>query len=296
MRRVGGQHFTSGNLSGVQGGREEVSAGQCGRDIQRRFRSLRWILAQTRQDDGFDLGVDLWHELGGWAWLHGLVESKILEDVVGIEGGPAREHFIQHKTQRINIALLVDRYACQLLRSHVARRARPNLASFHLPGDDGQSEVGDPNTALLIDHDIGRFQVAMQYAMNVGGRQTRTELTGDVDGSRSGQSADSSQKRGQVFAVDVLHRDERRPIDLSEIVNSADVRMTHFARELDFTLHAAPPSRVQDMQPGQKFQRDGLMEPIVLRPIDPTHRPLAEQRDDAIAVGDQITGLKRRWF
>ena len=43
---------------------------------------------------------------------------------------------------------------------------------------------------------------------------------------------------------------------------------------------------------GQKFQSDGLAEREIVGTIDFAHASLAEQRDDAVAAGDETSGKK----
>ena len=78
------------------------------------------------------------------------------------------------------------------------------------------------------------------YTM-LGGVQAGTHLAGDLHRLVLGQPADAAQQRGQVLAVDVLHRDEVLSVDFSYVVNTADVRVADLSREPNFVVEILQP-------------------------------------------------------
>ena len=70
----------------------------------------------------------------------------------------------------------------------------------------------------------------MQDALLVGGGDAGAELPGDLHRLVLGQAADAPQQRGQILAVDVLHRQVVLAIHLADVEDAADVGVGHLAR------------------------------------------------------------------
>ena len=69
-----------------------------------------------------------------------------------------------------------------------------------------QTEVGDAQLALPVEHDVARLQIAMHHAFVVRGGQAGAELAGDLQRLVLRQPPDAPQQRGQILAVHVFHR------------------------------------------------------------------------------------------
>jgi hypothetical protein len=77
----------------------------------------------------------------------------------------------------------------------------------------------------------------VQDAALVGGGKARANLPRDVERLVGWQAADAQQQRGEILAVDVLHREEvLAPINdrLADIEDAAHVRVRDLARDADF--------------------------------------------------------------
>ena len=98
------------------------------------------------------------------------------------------------------------------------------------------------------------------------------------------------EQRGEVFAIHVLHGDERHAFDLADVVNAADVGVGDLAGDADFAMEAFEQALIARGLFGQEFQRDGLAEREVGGAIDFAHAAAAEQGDDAIAAAEQRAG------
>ena len=111
--------------------------------------------------------------------------------------------------------------------------------------------------AAAVEHDVGGLQVAMQDALVVRRRQPGADLARDFERLVGGQAADAAQQRSQIFAVDVLHGEERLAVDLADVVDAADIRMRDLARDADFVAETLDRRFVLGGFFGQKLQRDG---------------------------------------
>src|SRR3974390_1507597 len=124
------------------------------------------------------------------------------------EGALAGEDFIEHQTQRINVAERGDFPALELLGSHVGGSATADLGPADIVGDAGETEIRDNDLTATVEHDIGGLQIAVENSFDVGGGKSGANLTGDLDGFVLRDPANAAEERSQVFAVDVLHREE----------------------------------------------------------------------------------------
>ena len=59
-----------------------------------------------------------------------------------------------------------------------------------------------------------------------------------------GQAPDAAQQRGQVFAVDVLHRDEVPPLEVADVVDATDAGVGHLERGAGLVEEPPQPIRV----------------------------------------------------
>ena len=128
------------------------------------------------------------------------------------------------------------------------------------------------------------FYVAVQHALVVGGTEAVAELVSELQGLERSKAADPPQQRGQVFAVDVFHRDEVLVARLSQVVDPADVRMRDGARqthlfEQDGELGGIPLHGLR-----QELERHRLMEHQVVGAVDLAHATAPEGDRDAVAL------------
>ena len=107
------------------------------------------------------------------------------------------------------------------------RTSAPSIS----PASTGEAEIGEQHLAARVEHDVGRLQIAMQDALLVRGREPGAQLAGDLERLVGGKPPDAPQQRAEVLAVDVLHREEVQAFHFAEIVDAADVRMRHLARD-----------------------------------------------------------------
>ena len=174
-----------------------------------------------------------------------------------------------------------------MLRRHVGGRAVAHLGAGELVGDGGQSEIHDDHFAALVDHDVLRLEVAMDHAAVVRRRQPGAELARRLEGLVGGQPADAQQQRREVFAIHVLHGDERHAFDFADVVNAADVGVGDQARHAHFAVESLQQALIARRLFGQELQGYGLSERQVGGAIDLAHSAAAEQSDDAVAPAEQ---------
>ncbi len=172
----------------------------------------------------------------------------------------AGEEFVEHQAQRVNVAFGADARAFQLLRRHVGGGAVAHLGAGKLIGNRGQSEIHDDDFAALVDHDVLRLEVAMNHAAIVRRRKSGAELAGGLDCLVRGQSPDAQEQRRKVFAVHILHGDERHAFDFADVVNAADVGVRYQARHAHFAVESLQQALIARRLFAQKLQGYRLSE------------------------------------
>jgi hypothetical protein len=230
--------------------------------------------------------------LGGRA-----VERRRLVDVleqgrerrIALERDATREDLERDDPERVQVAAMVDLGGLRLLGAHVVRRpddvARSGRALHVLVL--GDAEVHQPRDAVAVQHDVGRLQVAVDDAGVVDGLERVGDLDRDVEGLCCGQRSSFLHQPLQVHAVDELHRDEEQPLLLAEVVDRADVAMSHAPRQLDLGLEALRhPAVVGDVR-AQHLDRDDLVERAVARLVDHAHAAAPERTEDLVARMEQ---------
>ena len=117
-----------------------------------------------------------------------------------------------------------------------------------------------------------------------------------------GEAADALEERREILAVHVLHRQERRALDLVDVVDAADVGVRDLPRHADFGVELGQARRILVDVGWQELERDRLAELQVVGAIDLAHAAAAEALDDAVASAEErarreaavIDGARRR--
>ena len=65
----------------------------------------------------------------------------------------------------------------------------------------------------------------MEHAAFVRGSEPRADFSGELDRLVLREPSDSPQQRGQVLAVEILHRQEVHAFDEADVVDAAHVGM-----------------------------------------------------------------------
>src|SRR6185503_1502002 len=89
-----------------------------------------------------------------------------------LEGPATGEELVEDEAERVDVAARRDLAAGELLGRHVGRRARAQ----RLARRPGEAEVGDPDLAAAVEHDVRRLQIAVDDAAVVRRGESRANL------------------------------------------------------------------------------------------------------------------------
>ena len=191
-----------------------------------------------------------------------------------LRGAVAGQHFVQHQSQRVNIAARVRFLALESLRRHVGRRAHNRAAGGQslVPLCFRQSEVQDLD-ARFGHHDIAGFQIAVNDSVGV----RRGKRIGDLRAVLQHQADRERtflQPGGESFALHQFHHE----VIGTDIVERADVGMIQSGDRSRLALEAIAKLL------GRDFDGDFSVEPGVHSAIHFAHPARAEWRLDAVGA------------
>jgi hypothetical protein len=107
---------------------------------------------------------------------------------------------------------------------------------------------------------------------------------------RARESAARREDRFEGDPFEVVHREEEPVPDRPDIAEGDDVGVVEALESPDLTLEAPPVGRIDRAR--QRLQGDPPPAPEVLGEPDDTHPPLADRRQEAVAVVDHLLPLE----
>jgi hypothetical protein len=159
--------------------------------------------------------------------------------VVALERRRAAEHLERRAGQGVLVDPAVDGAAFDLFGGHVGRGAEelPHRGQAgHRHRALAQPEVGQVHVVLLavagagVEQHVGRLDVTMHQAVQVGGVERGRHLGDDADGPVTGQRAELVDQLAHVATLDEAHRDVQHAVALPGGEDRDDVRMVHGGR------------------------------------------------------------------
>ncbi len=146
--------------------RQQVISHQVSRRI-----APRRILVDRLQDDRLEISGNFRIDRAGCRRLHVLNEVHELSRARALKRRRERDQLIKGKSERINVPL-GNRLLLEPLGRDEAQRADDisarNVFSIRFVG---QTEIGDPDSSLEVDQQIGRLDIAVQHAIRMRIRQ-----------------------------------------------------------------------------------------------------------------------------
>ena len=144
---------------------------------------------------------------------------------IGVERRIPGQHFVGNAGQAVDVAALVALPTTDLLR----RRIEQGSDNAALPGEalgslgPGNTEIHDLQRAAIGQHEVRRFDVAMDEALLMGIGQTHRGLRDNRQRVTQGQVLEGLQHVFQRAALHQLHHHVDLAIDLEQVVKRGDV-------------------------------------------------------------------------
>ena len=201
-------------------------------------------------------------------------------------------HLVEDGSRREDVGPRVDGRALRLLRGHVARRSHHGalagqrhrlgrVSALRLLKQLGETEVEYLDQAVRPDDDVLGLDVAVHDAQLVGLAERAGYLSREVEYLVERRDA-GGHPVAQRPSLDEFHGDERRPVDLVDLVDGGDVGMVDGGRGLSLADEALDPLVVGRDVLRQDLERDLPAELRVLGGVDDAHAAAAELVDDPV--------------
>ena len=249
------------------------------------------IFGQAGEDQGFEPGVDD-HAAGAQGrrfFLQGAVEDGVQR---AGEGRIAGEAFVEHGAEGVEVGAAVDRR--RQLGDLFGAQVGDGAGQVAGAGDrkiadvEGQAEVHQPRApefALAGDHDVARFDVAVDDAAAVAISQAAGDFFADFEhvGSRQAAAFDDG---GQGFALDQGHDDKQRAAVAAEVVDRHQGGMVELGNGLGFAFETGFGF---GRKGGRRHHLDGhfAAQEGVVGAVDHTHAAPPELAGDAVSLRQQ---------
>jgi hypothetical protein len=143
-----------------------------------------------------------------------------------------------------------------------------------------------------IEHDVLWFKVAMNNPLCMRRPQSRAQLAGDFDPPVLRDSPDLLQKRRQILPIDKLHGEELFTIDLTDVVNSANVGVRYLTGHSYFITKELEAIGVVGKTVWQELEGDRLFEFEIVSAIDFSHTASPQSSDDAVSPRENSPGTE----
>jgi hypothetical protein len=218
--------------------------------------------------------------------------------VRGDERRPPRDELVEDAAEGVQVGARVDGVAASLLRREVVRRADDRAGAGRdaaLVAELRDAEVEDLREVLararLHQHDVARLHVAVDDARVVRLGERAEHLLPDLRGPRLVDRPPIPEHLREVLPRDVLHR-EVEPVvvgggaHLAEVEHADRVRVREARDDPRLGEEALHRALLAREVAAQDLERERLPHPDVLRLVDGAHPALADQREEAISVGD----------
>ncbi len=291
-------HEGAGGVEGAAGG--HAARGQQQRqvlvDLLGGGGAVLRVLGEQAQDQRFerlgDLRADAAHG------QRGLVQVPVEHAERGGTGerDVAAEQFVQQDAERVQVGVRADGAAHGLLGCHVGGRADGGAGVGEAGGvgvhDGGDAEVEDGDRAVLPDHHVARFEVAVDDRHRVHGAEDGAQLGADRDGPLPRVGLVLGEVVGEVGAVDVLHDEEEVLVLAARVVHRDQAGVVDLGGDPALAHEAAAQFvglRARHLVGAQQFHRHAPVQaPVVGRP-DLAHAALADERGQLVPAGDDAS-------
>ncbi len=213
---------------------------------------------------------------------------------VGREGHVPRHCFGEHERQRVHVGPAVEGVASRLLRGGVPHRADHGAGRL-CPGGLGQGagdpEVGDRQSPVVVEEQVGRFDVTVDEPPPVGVVEAPGRFQPHQDGLRRGEAMAAVEQVAQAAAAEILEHEERAVVLLAPVEHRHDVGVVERRHRPGLGPEAAQEALVGGQGVVEHLDGDAPAQPHVVGDVDVGRRPRTDGREQAVSASDHAPDL-----
>ena len=223
----------------------------------------------------------------------------------------SRHHLVQHAAERKQIGPGIGVEAHELLGRHVMKRSEDRawcreigrlaaaVCASECRGRLSKPEIeelgqwrGGRTCARRRQHDVARFEIAMNDAALVRPVECRGNLGGDVQGLGR-RKRPAQEPCRQRLALEKLHDQEIDAAMAADVVHGADVWMVQRGNRARLTLEPFTRQLVGGVLRGHHLDRHRAIEARIASPVHVAHASATDQGAQVIR-SDSLAGEVRR--
>jgi hypothetical protein len=257
-------------------------------ELARRLEPMVAVLAERlvhhRLDLGRHVGVQLAHP-------RDVFVDDVLDDAHVVLAGErlaSGDELVEHRAEREEVAALIDALSEGLLRRHVERRADDGVVGGvrrERLRELGQTEVGDLGAPGPRQHDVARFDVAVDDALGVRVLETETDLVDDGEGEVGTDGPPALEHFLDAVPLDELHDDLVAVLTAPEVDDVDDVLVVEGGRRLGLENEAPREVLVLGEVLVEAFDGDNAIERGLNRLVQDGRSSRSNGLDDLDAAG-----------
>ena len=214
-----------------------------------------------------------------------------------LEGCTPRQHLVKRHSQAVHVRTTVVGFVQETLRSHVGGGADAVAVERQLLVDFGiADQFGDPEIEhfddlfafpRLMQEDVLRFDVAMDDAEFVSGRQDLAKWTQDLETTIRGNLPELAQLFIQGMAFEQLHDEKNHAVFVARKIEHADrVRMVEARERNPLLLETGKGDAVAAHRRTQNLDRDLPLQLEVGGAVDGPEVAATDERFDPVFTFD----------
>jgi hypothetical protein len=156
----------------------------------------------------------------------------------------------------------------------------------------GQPEIQDSDVPLLVDHHVGRLQVAVDHLLRMGRLEPARDPGRDLHRLSLVKPAGLVQQLVERLAFDPLHGEKEESFTLADVVDAADVGVRDLARDPHLAAKTLDQLGLAAQVGTDQLERHRAVERGVDRLVDHAHAALTDALDDREAFGKDLSRQK----
>ena len=216
---------------------------------------------------------------------------------LGVERHASGQHLVVRDAEGVDVGAQIDRLAHAVLGRQISGRSHERAGRSELRlrlGRKRDAEVGDLHHATLVDHQIGRLDVAVNDAGVVRGGESVRGLQDDLRRTGIADAPFRLDHRLHGASVDELHGEVVHAVVVADVEDRDDVRMGQSARGARLAREARQELLVAGEVIAEDFDRYEAVEGFLVAFVDHAHPAPPELRHDFV-VADFFGEDAPRW-
>ncbi len=207
----------------------------------------------------------------------------------------ARSRLDQHQSEGIDVCLCIESGARGLLGDRVldgTDRTTARLGERRLDQRGGKPEIGDAQSTVVAEQEVGRLDVTMDVPIGMGDLECLRRLDAHLAHLRKAQPVPRVEQRSQTPTGQVLEHEVRFVLlALAPVMDADDIGVVQFRDGTGLRPESPEEHRVLSDARVQQLDRHLAVQPDVVGQEDVSRRTCADGSGQTIAIAEHPSDL-----